>query len=270
MPELLSADDYSIFRELNQFALLACQKYNLGNKPDWFGSFRGGLYGFYARVHGVQVHNRALHNWIPPRLHTPKDTDYNLSSIFFNMDSAIECFTFALNALGFAALPAGFNDIADSKKLRRIAPHNILGNPLNMKPLPGYSKIFPSTQNYWQENRQILDRIFELHDVSKHRTMIDRGGQFNMEAPSGFFESLGINPREAGAMLIRPHQEIILEKEPKIPREQRAPSDCKARETLEDLVPRYFEFLRTSGSLALQDSLANIPLPYSEFQDQNT
>ena len=270
MPELLSADDYRVLRELDEFALLACQKYNLGNEPDWFGSFRGGLYGFLARVRGIQVHNCALHNWFPPRLRGPEDTDYNLSSIFFNMDSAIECFTFALNALGFAAFPKGFSDIADSKKLRKIAPNNVLGNPPNTKPLPGYSKIFPNIQNYWQENRRILDRIFELHDVSKHRRTIYRGGQYDMESPPGFFESLGMKPGDAGAMFIRPHKEIILEQEPKIPRGQRAQPDRKTRETLEEFLPKYSEFLRTSGRLALQDSRANIPLSYSEFQEQNT
>lgn len=266
MPELLSTEDYSVFHELDQFALLACQKYNLGNEPDWFGSFRGGLYGFYARVHGVQVHNGALHNWLPPRLHTPADTDYNLSSIFFNMDSAIECFAFALNALGFATLPKGFCDITDTKKLRKISPHNILGNPPNLNPLPGYSEIFPRTQGYWQESRQILDRIFELHNVSKHRTTIYRGGQFDTDSPPGFFDSLGIKPGDAGAVLIRPHKEIILEQEPKIPRGQRAQLDRKTRETLEDFLPKFFEFLRITALLALQDSQENITLPYLEFQ----
>lgn len=260
MSELMSADDYSVFRELDEFALLACQEFNLGNEPDWFGSFRGGLYGFHARIHGVQVHYRALHNWLPLRHRTPSDTDYHLSSVFFNMDSAIECFTFALNALGFAAFREGFNDITDSNKLRKIAPQNILGNLPYMKALPGYLKIFPNVQNYWQENRQILDRIFELHDVSKHRTTIYRGGQLSMESPPGFFESLGIKPGDTGAMLVRPHKEIILEKEPKIPRKERARPDPKTRETLEELLPRYGEFLRTSASLALQDSRANIPL----------
>ncbi len=34
--------DLHAFDELDQFALLACQRYNLGNDTDWFGTFRGG------------------------------------------------------------------------------------------------------------------------------------------------------------------------------------------------------------------------------------
>lgn len=269
MPELLSADDYSVFQELDRFALLACQKYNLGNKPDWFGSFRGGLHGFYARTHGMQVHYRALHSWFPPRYRGPPDTDYHLSSVFFNMDSAIECLTFALNALGFAALPEEFNDIADSKQLRRIAPHNVLGNLPKTPPLSGYSKMFPNVQNYWQKNQQLLERIFELHDVSKHRTTIYAGGQLSMESPPAYFESLENGPRDSGTMIFRPHTEILLRKKPKLPRTQRTQSGPNTRETLEDLVPRYCEFLRESGSRALQDSRANISLRHLKFQEQN-
>jgi hypothetical protein len=38
--------DSKPFESLDQLALLACQDYNLGGTGDWFGEFRGGLYGF--------------------------------------------------------------------------------------------------------------------------------------------------------------------------------------------------------------------------------
>ena len=73
-------------KRLDRFALLACQAYNFSNVSDWFGAFRGGLYGFYARIHGVVTHYYAVHAWMPkPRM--PAETDYHLASIFFNMNS---------------------------------------------------------------------------------------------------------------------------------------------------------------------------------------
>ena len=40
---------------LDDFALLATQDYNLGKKNDWFGHFRGGLYGHYSRLTGAST-----------------------------------------------------------------------------------------------------------------------------------------------------------------------------------------------------------------------
>lgn len=265
MSQLWSSNDNTPYEELDQFALLACQNYNIGNETDWFGSFRGGLYGFYSRNRGVQIHNDALHNWFPPRIHDPADTDYNFSSLLFNMDSAIECLTFALNALGFAALPGGFNDVGVRKRLGNISPYNILGG-MKRPALSGYATIFPNVQELWCQEEKLLLQIFELHDVSKHRTTIYQGGQISDEVPTGFFETLGVDPQKSGTWLFRPHKEIILPSEPKIPRVQRTPSGHETRNTLEDLIPRYSEFLRETGIRALEDSQANIPLPYLEFQ----
>jgi len=59
--------DLSSYDALNNFALLADQEYNLGGKGDWFGCFRGGLYGLYARVLGVKVNYCTVHSWtLPP------------------------------------------------------------------------------------------------------------------------------------------------------------------------------------------------------------
>ena len=111
--------DMQPFEELDQFALLACQKYNYGNNNNWFGVFRGGLYGFYARIHGVKTHYFAVHSWMPrPRM--PSETEYHIASIFFNMDSSIECIAFALNALGFGTSTNDlFRDVTKAKELRK-------------------------------------------------------------------------------------------------------------------------------------------------------
>src|SRR5438552_7832368 len=91
--------DVAPLEKLDQFALLASQDYNFGNATDWFGCFRGGLYGAYARLRAVQKHYFEVHAWLPvPRVLA--HAEYHLSSIFFNMDSALECLAFAINALG--------------------------------------------------------------------------------------------------------------------------------------------------------------------------
>lgn len=48
----------SSFEALDNFALLAVQQYNLGDRDDWFDNFRGWFYGFYARITNVQTHFR--------------------------------------------------------------------------------------------------------------------------------------------------------------------------------------------------------------------
>ncbi len=103
----------SVCEDLDQYALLARQDYNLGKKNDWFGYFRGGLYGFYARIYGVRLHYKDIYSW-KFEVHHP--VEYNLSSILFNMDSAIECFVFCLNALGYAALPSSFRNVGDDSQ----------------------------------------------------------------------------------------------------------------------------------------------------------
>ena len=65
MPEFSVQFDLAPFEELDQLALLARQDYNLGVAGTWFGEFRGGLYGFYARLYGVQQHYFAVHAWLP-------------------------------------------------------------------------------------------------------------------------------------------------------------------------------------------------------------
>lgn len=259
----MSAVDFHLFHELDEFALLACQSNNLGNETDWFGSFRGGLYGFYARFHGLTEHFRLLHEWIPPRLHTPVDTEYHLASVFFNMDSAVECLTFALNALGFAAQPNGFRDVTDGQSLSKIKLRDILGNAAAntaIEPLEGYAQIFPTLQSYWVENRQLLSRIIELHDVSKHRETIYTGGRLRSDSPPGFFKALGVRDNDKEKILYHPHEEIILKDKPKNPRGKRIPIERKDFETLEELVPNFQGFLQNSGELALSDSRKNISI----------
>jgi hypothetical protein len=73
------------------------------------------------------------------------DTDRLIGEIFFGMDSAIECFVFAMNAAGYLKTPTGFCDVTTPEGLKRIRPDNIdSGNSNDKKnPLPAYATVFP-------------------------------------------------------------------------------------------------------------------------------
>ncbi len=270
MSEFEMQFDPESFASLDEFALLARQDYNLGGAGDWFGEFRGGLYGFYARLHGVQRHYTEVHAWFP-RIRHPEEVEYHLASILFQMDSALECLTFALNALGWAAMPCGFRDVADGRALRRIGPLDVLGDADRsppLAPLSGYGAIYPSLQATWQGHVELIDRIRVLHDVSKHRRTIYVGGKKRMDAPEGFYDSLGIMVGSKLTILLSPEAEIVLKSNPKSPSMQRSVEPPGQRELLEHLVPAFEEFINNSGAAALADAKTNVLLNEKKFSDE--
>lgn len=278
MPDFAVQFDSEPFELFDELALLARQDYNLGGAGDWFGAFRGGLYGFYARLYGVQRHYSEVHAWLP-RVRTPVETEYHLASILFQMDSALECLTFALNALGWAAMPSGFWDVTDGRKLRRISPLDILGDLTLTPPLapkPGYTAIFPSFQALWQGQARLISQIRDLHDVSKHRRTIYVGGKRRLDTPAGFYESLGIpeesSNREDSSLrtLLCPEAEIILKPDPKSPSLQRLARPVGQRDLLEDLVPSFADFINSSGAAALADAQTKVPLKETQFRSGTT
>lgn len=278
MPDFAVHFDSEPFESVDQLALLACQDYNLGGAGDWFGEFRGGLYSFYARLYGVQRHYSEVHAWLP-RVRTPVETEYHMASILFQMDSALECLTFALNALGWAAMQSGFRDVRDGRALRRISPLDILGDPTRTPPLApelGYRAIFPSFQASWQSQAQFIGQIRDLHDVSKHRQTIYVGGKRRLDTPDGFYESLGI-PEESSTRedsilrtLLCPEAEIILKPDPKTPSLQRLAQPVGQRDLLENLVPSFADFINSSGGAALADAQAKVPLKERGFRGGTT
>ena len=261
--------DLSPYKDLDNFALLANQNYNLGDKGDWFNQFRGGLYGLYARVLGVQIHYREVHSWTSPlsSISGIRGAEYHLSSILFNMDSAIECMIFALNALGYIANPTQFSDVSDETKLREIRPNNILGKPLNCsdKSTDGYDNYFPSLKNYWHENRELINTIFEQHAVSKHRSIIFSGGSIRNDPPPGFFEKLGIEGDKGKQALVSPMAEILLTSQPKTPWRKRQPQKYKDIDKLEYVAERFCTFINICGVKVLEDARSRIKLKHYEF-----
>jgi hypothetical protein len=268
VPSLYVQFDSTPFESLDQLSLLARQDYNLGGAGDWFGDFRGGLHGLYARLYGVQLHYSEVHAWLP-RARIPTDTEYHLASILFQMDSALECLAFALNALGWAVLPGGFRDVTDAKKLKQINPLDILGDPARIPPLapqPGYAQLFPTLQGVWQAQARLIAQIRDLHDVSKHRRTVFVGGQARLDPPAGFYEALGIPEDPSRRALLWPMAEIILMHDPKLPAVQRTPKPVEQGELLEDLVPSFAELINHSAAAALADAQANLPLKEKQFR----
>jgi hypothetical protein len=268
MPEFSVQFDREPFEALDQLALLACQDYNLSNASDWFGEFRGGLYGFYARLHGVEQHYFQVHAW-QPRVRIPTDTEYHLASILFQMDSAFECLTFALNAIGWVAMPTGFRDVTDAKALRQISPLDILGNTATIpptKPLAGYRAVFPTLQAAWQNDAPLIGRVRNLHDVSKHRRTIFVGGQARLDPPDGFYEALGLSEDPRLRAPLWPMAEIILQEDPKTPAVHRTPKAVRQSDLLENLVPSFAVLISATGTAALGDAQVNVPLKEKQFR----
>ena len=257
MPEFSVQFDPAPFEKLDRLALLARQDYNLGGAGAWFGEFRRGLYGFYARLYGVQRQFFEVHAWLP-RVRIPTDTEYHLASILFQMDSAFECLTFALNSLGWIVMPAEFRDVRDAKALRQISPRDIVGNA--QLPLAGYQSVFPTVQKVWQNEAQLIAQIRDLHDVSKHRRTIFVGGQARLDPPDGFFETLGLSENADCRAPLRPMAEIILQDDPKLPAVHRTPKAVRQGELIEELVPSFAALIKTTGTAALGDAQANVPL----------
>jgi hypothetical protein len=250
----------SSYEALDNFALLADQKYNLGDRNGWFNYFRGGLRGLYARVMGVKIHYHKLHAW-ELEVKTPQVTEYNLSSLLFNMDSAIECAVFALNALGYIADSRFFVDINDENKIKSIAPYNVIGK----SPVLGYDRYFPSLKEYWCERRDLIHTISEQHDVSKHRQTIYIGGRMRNDPPTGFFEAIKTKDEVGKQIYFTPMSEIILMPQPKTPWHQKRPSDSKSYDKLENVAEEFCAFINVSGVKALEDARITIKLNYYDF-----
>ena len=202
-----------------------------------------------------------MHQWLPvPQMYL---IEYNVASFFFNADSALECLVYALNALGYAAEPALFGDITNASKLKKVAAWNIVGDKSN-KPLPGYRKYFPLVQQEWTHNKTLLRKIVDLHDVSKHRRTIYRGGMGRLDTPPGFFEGLGVTDKSM-QNIFRPAKKVILMFDPKSEGKP-LPSRREDYEKLEDIAPSYCKFINKILKLAAQDAKATIKLKETKFR----
>ena len=156
-----------------------------GDHDNWLLTYRDGLRGMYARILAVDRHFLMLHQyqsrieWISCNPNEwLAECEYHAGVIFFGMDSSLECFVFAVNARGFAKDPNVFCSITDARALRQISPKNISGAHATDRanPRSGYNLYFPRTAKHWKSSESLLCRIFEYHDVTKHRSAVAQGG----------------------------------------------------------------------------------------------
>ncbi|MEE8290636.1 MAG: hypothetical protein V3R80_04065 [Candidatus Tectomicrobia bacterium] len=247
--------DLTSFDQLDAFALSASQDDKLGNKDDWFGCFRGALYGLYNRAAAVEFHYYKMHAW--EGLGGVHATEYHLTSILFHMDSTLECMIFMLNALGFAAGPHDFLNVADEKEIRHVDPRNVdetdkwRGKIL----ADSYKNYFPGFADHWLAHKKsVWEVIRDNHDISKHRSQIGSSGKVRSDAPDGFWTKHGVPP---GLEVVFSPAEITHLSpalDVKLPRKSRKETRPEERISLEALTPQFCEFLRTSGVCILNDA----------------
>lgn len=159
-------------------------KDKFGNRGYWITYFIRAIDGIKARIFGLKNHYDNLQSIDKGvilnglKSYDFIELDHHLSDILYNMDSAIECLVFALNAIGYGVMDSiNFISIEDEKKLKKIKPDNIFIDNNNLH----YIKYFPSLTNYWLEipdykyhvtPKQLWESIRDNHDVSKHRSRL--------------------------------------------------------------------------------------------------
>lgn len=265
--------DLTSYNTLEAFGRVANKKENLGDKGEWLTEFLWGMDGLRARLLGVQIHYYQIHSWelieslvLATTSYSALEssiyqmTEYHFSTILFNMDSAIECLIFTLNALGYAANPDKFKNVTDKNELSQIALWNVFGRRNEIELVKGYNKYFPTFKKYWIQNRNLLDKISEQHDVSKHRSTIFEGGTRRTDAPPRFFNKFGIEEDEGKQIPISAWAEIPLTPQPKLPRRQRKHVEYKHVDKLEDIAKKFERFINVSGVKALEDAKKTIIL----------
>jgi hypothetical protein len=178
--------------------------------PNSVLTYRYAIRGMLARIITIDRDYRSLNE---PGSGTATDEDMTTQNarnwwnvvwesyagtLFFAMDSSLECFAHALNALGYMLSPAEFLDITTDEKLRRITPANVFAPPANgnvaHSAYAACLKWFPRICGHWSANRTLLAQIIEYHDATKHRHSVvvgqawERyagvsGGHFLKQAP---------------------------------------------------------------------------------------
>ncbi len=241
------------YNKIDELLRKASEKENLGNKYNWFFVFRNALYAFYNRIGAVHYHYDLMHRWIPME-RNPNEDEYHLTSILFNMDSAIECLIFALNSFGQVVDSKNFYLINLDNELRNISPKNIIQefNYLNKKNniYIGYNKLFNELQKYWLSKKELHDIIIDNHDVSKHRHSIYGSSLRDIAAPDGFYEILGVKGNIDEEYKYWPVKEVYLHIKPKQALIFEGEADST---TLEKIVPEFFEFIEISSTKLLND-----------------
>lgn len=260
MPDHVVEFKLEDFHELDRFALTAVQEYNLGPGGGWFNFFRGGLYGFFSRIYGVERHYIEMHAWLP-RIRPRHEHEYHLATILFQMDSAIENFVFALNALGNAIALRDFRDITDPRELQRVGPPDVVGGtPQQPEPRAGFTTYFPDVVELFSRNTELLELIWENHNLSKHRHTIGIGGWMRRDPPKGFYEEVGVPVDSPLSALYWPVDSTDLYRGAKLVHSRLARTGQEGKVTLEDVTRDFLAFVHELGSQSIRDARSTIRL----------
>jgi hypothetical protein len=201
----------------------------------FFSLYQDGVRGMLARIMAVernyQTMNQCLQHLTPEEREDPElfflECEYYAGIILFGMGSSIECFVFAMNAIGFAKSTDDFLDITTPNGLRDISPLNIIGGGPDRigNPQSGYHEYFPRVQALWNNinNKQHLSAIFDYHNTTKHRSSVALGGG--------------------------PYQ-LCLIQNPKEPGNNTGPNPL----TLQKLTQNYHDFIDQTLTIALEEA----------------
>jgi hypothetical protein len=208
--------DLKVFEELLNIAESPKFKRVLlnNNKNGWRSKFKDGIGGLCSRMWGSYFNYHVIHAWDD---YFPKGlfkTESYIASTLFNMDSALECCVFALNALGYAIDESAFVDINDSGELARINPLNVIGN--DRQRIPGYQEYFTLFSDLWNKNKPLIDIIRENHDVTKHRQFNFIGGGQRRDPPQSYLLKHKVdNVNKLRNQEVFPWNEVLLSNNPK-------------------------------------------------------
>jgi len=237
-------------------ALTACQGYNFGDRGSWFLCFRGAVSGMLSRRAGADRHYRILTDWVAT---SPfRDHEHELAVCLFCMDSAIECWAFALNAIGFGVGQASFLDVAVHQDLRRVSPENIIGN--TARRIVGYDLLFPNLAQLWRNHEAEIRMIMDNHDVAKHRHAIFWGGTVRNDPPQEILQAFGVHQAADLPFPAQPMLEVALPRQPRLP-PSALPSDLTQWVELQRIKEQFDRLMDRTGELALSDLRTNVVLP---------
>lgn len=240
-------------QDLDALASLACQSFNFGNQENWFYNFRSGMQGFHSRISIVRAHGRMIFDWVPGTgFH---NLEPNMAICLFAMDSAVECFIYALNAFGHGVAKNSFRDVGDQKQLKRISLDDIMGP----SPLAGYTQLFPLVREHFLRHEQMIRLIQDNHDITKHPHQGFTGSTSRSDAPPGFFKSIGMSESDPHRWHHAPFQTVLLSRYPKLPIEER-PSDLTDTVGLEELIRDFGPFVLGCLERAFTDASSHVKL----------
>jgi len=221
--------------------------------PNFLSIFKDGIDGMFSRISGVNFNYHVIHTWDET---FPKDifnTESYLASTLFNMDSALECCIFGLNALGFSIDNNCFWNIGNSKDLKQIRITNVTGTEKQI--VKGYQLYFLNFNNLWNKNKHLIKTIEEHHDVTKHRHFSLSGGDLRLDAPKSILKKYNVVKAIDLPSKVVPSQRVLLSNNPKQLNDGRKPSAPDNLLYLENLAESFSTFLSDSGDMIKKDIL---------------